>query len=41
MRWTIALVTFFLVLFLADGTLIWLAVSGAEPVAPSYATEPR
>lgn len=39
MRWTVAIVLGFLLMFLADGLFIWLAVSGAEDLDPSYTTE--
>lgn len=36
MRWTVGLVCGFLVVFAVNGLLIYLAVSGADPVVPSY-----
>jgi len=41
MRWTVGLVAFFLTIFAMNATLIYVAVSGAEPVAASYKVERR
>lgn len=41
MRWTIGLFVFFFTLFAMNGTFIYLAVTGAEPVATSYKAEHR
>jgi hypothetical protein len=41
MRWTVALVLFFAVLFGMNGLMLYLATSGAEPIAPSYTSEAR
>lgn len=39
--WVVAIAIGFAVIFLANGIFIYIAVSGADPVAPSYVTEPR
>jgi hypothetical protein len=41
MRWMVGLAMGFLVLLLMNGLLIYVAVSGSEPVAPSYLSEAR
>jgi hypothetical protein len=41
MRWTVGVVAFFLVIFAMNATLIYVAVSGQEPVEASYKLERR
>lgn len=41
MRWIIGLIVGFLIVFAANATLIYLAVSGSDPVVPSYNKEAR
>lgn len=41
MRWPLAIFVGFLVVIAVDGTFIWLAFSGDEPIAKSYTTEAR
>lgn len=39
--WVLAIAIGFAVIFIANAIFIYIAVSGADPVAPSYVTEPR
>ena len=41
LRWPIGIAVAFLVLFLMNGFLVYLAVTNADEVVPSYETEPR
>jgi hypothetical protein len=41
MRWTVGVVLFFALIFAMNAALIYIAVAGQEPVAPSYAAEQR
>lgn len=41
MRWTVALLMGFFLLFAFDGALLVYAIATAEEVAPSYAIERR
>ncbi len=40
-RWVIAIVVAFALVFVANAILIYVAVSGADTVVPSYHTEHR
>lgn len=40
-RWVVAIVVAFALVFLANAILIYVAVSGADTVVPSYHTEHR
>jgi len=41
LRWPIGIALAFLVLFLMNGVLVYLAVTRADEVVPSYGTELR
>jgi len=40
-RWPIGLLIAFVVMALVNGAFVWVALSGRDPVAESYLTEPR
>jgi hypothetical protein len=40
-RWPIGLLIAFAVMILVNGLFVWVAISGHDPVAQSYVTEPR
>ena len=40
-RWPIGLVIAFTVMILVNAVFVWVALSGRDPVAESYSTEPR
>ena len=39
--WVVAIVVGLALVAIANGAFIYIAVSGADPVVPSYVTEPR
>ena len=41
MRWTVGIVAFFVVVFAANGLLVYAALSHDDPLVQSYIDDPR
>jgi hypothetical protein len=40
-HWVLGLICAFLLTFIANGILVWLALSGAPEIDPTYEQQPR